>query len=177
MTTTKENTFYKLSKLLTRAEFINVVDSDGVCVTENIDPVDKLVYTYMYDQYRMLKADGKKFFQMQETIAFGIGVSSRTVRRSINKLNNLGFIRTETNNTKDKRRNNYIVFDFTTIENVELCNMSANKFDSKIPVVFWSSTKEKETSKEVTTTNVEKHIESKKESCYSYFDFDEDPPF
>ena len=172
--TAQENTFYKLSKLLTRAEFVNVIDTDGMFITENIDPVDKLVYTYMYDQFCMLKADGKKFFQMQETIAFGIGVSSRTVRRSINKLNTLGFIKTETNNTKDKRRNSYVVVDFTSIERLELCNASANKFDSNIPVVFWQSKKQ---DIKVLEQQPTKHVVYKEETRYTGFDFDEEPPF
>lgn len=66
---------------------------------------DKCIYSYIYYRYVFFSAKGCEYFDNQQAIADHLGTTTRSVTRSIKKLEELGLVVID----RRGRSNNYIV--------------------------------------------------------------------
>lgn len=76
---------------------------------------DKLIYTYMLNEYQVFKEFNRPYSEKMVDIAYETGLTRRTVGVSLERLNDLGLVTTEKHNLYDKDKSivyhTYVVVD------------------------------------------------------------------
>lgn len=82
---------------------------------------DKLVYTYMLNEYEVFKEFNRTYSENMSNIAYETGLTRRTVGVCIERLNVLGLVETQKHNVHDTTESivyhTYIVFDLYNVFN------------------------------------------------------------
>lgn len=80
---------------------------------------DKLVYTYMLNEFEVFKEFNRTYSENMSDIAFETGLTRRTVGVCIERLNALGLVRTQKHSVHDTVDSivyhTYVVFDLYNI--------------------------------------------------------------
>jgi len=66
------------------------------CVSSN----DKVVYLYMRHQYHYFKSMRKEYFETIDTISEATGIARSTLKRSLSRLEEIGWLTKQTTYTK-----------------------------------------------------------------------------
>ena len=76
---------------------------------------DKLIYTYMLNEYQVFKEFNRPYSEKMVNIAYENGLARRTVGASLERLNELGLVITEKHSLYDKDKSivyhTYVVVD------------------------------------------------------------------
>lgn len=96
--TTKEQTSFIKSPRLFHA-CTHVITTDGVEV--KINPIHKMIYSYMLDMYKFRKGQGKTYFQSHESIGAYNGSSRNTANAAIGVLVEAGLVIAKSSKSTD----------------------------------------------------------------------------
>lgn len=93
--------------------------SNALRVRTDMTGSDKLVYTYMLNEYQVFKEFNRTYSENMSDIAFETGLTRRTVGVCIERLNALGLVKTEKHSVHDTSKSivyhTYVVVDLYNV--------------------------------------------------------------
>ena len=105
--------FYKSDKNLWRST--GIVDAFGI--EHKLSPIDKQVYSYLYDRFEFFMSIGKQYFDSNKDISKELGVAEKTIARSTVFLHEVGIVDKEIRFYRNLPKNVYNkVYDFLILE-------------------------------------------------------------